>query len=431
MSFRRRVYQTAACLGGLTAILLLKKRCGRLTVRRLVNWMDPIEPSPEAVKARLEERLAADEVEKHIREKDGEVVPGSEKSVKWAGEAGQKTAICVVMFHGWSASRKECDPLPERIASALRANLFFNRLPGHGRMPSFEEEVAGGQGGQGGLTGGRGCCGEALRREATPQAVLSVALEAVRCGLALGDRVVLVGCSTGGALVTWLASLPAVRPFVAAVVLVSPAYALGHPLYPVLKHTFANLRMLPSFLNRGMRAWLIGAAVGKTRRHPSMGPAYDDSNTLTYPTTAILHLLDILWVLEGSTDYGSINSPVIMFGNPNDSVVDFRVKATNVFLQFGEAPKSLCCVTDADHPHVIASELLSPSAIAEIAEATITFLVSHIDSEGKPRNKTLQQCSLRRNQSKSTGLGDYSSKSYSSMKDLAALADAVSQPLEV
>ena len=119
-----------------------------------------------------------------------------------------------------------------------------------------------------------------------------------------------------------------------------------------------------------------------------------------------------------------------MFGT-NDSVVDFRVKATNVFLQFGEAPKSLCCVTDADHPHVIASELLSPSAIAEIAEATITFLVSHIDSEGKPRNKTLQQCSLRRNQSKSTGLGDYSSKRYSSMKDLAALADAVSQPLEV
>ena len=55
-------------------------------------------------------------------------------------------------------------------------------------------------------------------------------------------------------------------------------------------------------------------------------------------------------------DCTGVTAPTIMIGNPNDNVVDFRVKAINIFLQFGDTPKALHCITDAEHP-VVASEL--------------------------------------------------------------------------
>ena len=424
----------AAALGGLSVVYLLKRRFGQETMRRFVTWMDPIEPSDEAVAAALLDGLGLDDVEAHIQEEPGTVVEGAEWCVAWAEQPSgvrRKTPLCVVFLHGWSASRKECDPVPRKIAEALKANLYYNRLPGHGRKQrtrggaDLEEQQQQQQQQQQQL----GCCGEAMVEDATPRALFASAVDALRIGLALGDRVVLVGCSTGGALVTWLASLPCANRggpglgYVAGVVLVSPAYALAHPLYPVLKHSFANLRALPRALNHGMRAWLIGAAVGKTRVRPSLGPAYDDFNTLSYPTTAILHLLDTLWCLE-TVDFSGVTAPVIMFGNPGDNVVDFRVKATNIFLQFGEAPKTLCCITDADHAHVIASELLSPSTVSEIVNTTLVFLRSHLDHEsGQLRVKSGKR---GRTSSFSRGLGSFS-RSYTSMKDLA---EAITQPLE-
>lgn len=393
----------AAALGTMTILYAVKRKVGQQTVRRLLSMIDPLEPSENDVATTLMETLNLDDLHNEIQEASGEVVAGAERRVVWASEAGLKTPLCVVFLHGWSSSSSECNPLPERIANALHANLFYNRLPGHGRTtgPSSPASI--------------GCCGDALLREATPQALFKSAISAIRVGLSLGDRVVLVGCSTGAALATWLASLPTVGPSIAAMVLVSPAYALAHPLYPMLKHTFANLRLLPRCLSTPLRAWLIRFATGKVRDHPSLGAAYDTFNTLTYPTTAILHLIDTLWSLE-AMDCTGVTAPTIMIGNPNDNVVDFRVKAINIFLQFGDTPKALHCITDAEHPHVVASELLSPSAIHEITAVTLAFLEAHLKIISGVRTRIRSKY----------GLGSFS-RSYTSMKDLA---EAVSQPLE-
>ena len=44
--------------------------------------------------------------------------------------------------------------------------------------------------------------------------------------------------------------LAPVKVNLAAVVLISPAMALGHPLYPVLKSTFSTLRLLPPYIRQ-------------------------------------------------------------------------------------------------------------------------------------------------------------------------------------
>jgi hypothetical protein len=100
--------------------------------------------------------------------------------------------------------------------------------------------------------------------------------------------------------------------------------------------------------------------------------------SLSYPNKAVLHLLDTLWVLEAQ-DHGSLSCPCFMAGNPQDTVVNFRVKATNVFLRFGDVPRALYCVTNAEHHHVIAGDILSPSTVVPLADAALVFLKAHLD----------------------------------------------------
>ncbi|MGQ9724322.1 MAG: alpha/beta hydrolase [Tepidimonas sp.] len=102
------------------------------------------------------------------------VRPGTAKGIVWYGAARQRTPWAVVYLHGFTASRVETWPLAERAAQALGANLFYTRLAGHGLPP------------------------EALRT-VTPQDWLADAVEAVRIGHAIGERVLVVGTSTGAA----------------------------------------------------------------------------------------------------------------------------------------------------------------------------------------------------------------------------------------
>ena len=74
-------------------------------------------------------------------------------------------------------------------------------------------------------------------------------------------------------------------------------------------------------------------------------------------------------------DYASITLPTLMIGNPEDPVVNFRVKATNTFLKFGDAPnKILYCLTRGEHQHILACNYASPSTVDEITNVIHLFL---------------------------------------------------------
>ena len=62
-----------------------------------------------------------------------DIRPGLQKEIVWANPATKtKTPLAIVYIHGFSASKGEVRPLPDKVASALGANLFFTRLTGHG-----------------------------------------------------------------------------------------------------------------------------------------------------------------------------------------------------------------------------------------------------------------------------------------------------------
>ncbi|MCS6810762.1 MAG: hypothetical protein NZ694_05770, partial [Tepidimonas sp.] len=162
----------------LAALLLLLPLLWLLGPRVAYGPDEPAaRPQPPAELARLDAWLAAQE------QAVAGLRPQAAKRVVWHGVAGQRTPWAVVYLHGFTATRMETHPLAERVAQALGANLFETRLSGHGQPA------------------------EALR-EVRAQDWLADAVEAVRIGAMLGERVLVIGTSTGGTLGAWLALRP-------------------------------------------------------------------------------------------------------------------------------------------------------------------------------------------------------------------------------
>lgn len=79
---------------------------------------------PESLPEDLDGWLAEQE------QKFGDIVPGTEKQIFWAGEAGARTPLSIVYLHGFSATLGEIRPVPDRVAAALGRTCSTLDLPG-------------------------------------------------------------------------------------------------------------------------------------------------------------------------------------------------------------------------------------------------------------------------------------------------------------
>lgn len=144
------------------------------------------------------------ELRQYVQNREDTVIglkPGNEAYIQWADSSNKaKTPYSIVYIHGFGASPIEGDPVHRFLASHFGANLFVTRLPEHG-----------------------------IRREngmeyMTAQKLVDAAGEAYQIGKSLGDSVIVVGTSMGGALTLLLASQ---QPEIKAVVVYSPAIRDG------------------------------------------------------------------------------------------------------------------------------------------------------------------------------------------------------------
>ncbi|UZD23816.1 alpha/beta hydrolase [Algoriphagus halophytocola] len=140
------------------------------------------------------------ELEEYIHQREDSVIglkEGNQAYIHWADSSNKrKTPYSIVYIHGFGASPMEGDPVHRFVASHFGANLFVTRLPEHG-----------------------------IRREngmeyLSPQALADAAGEAYQIGKSLGDEVIVIGTSMGGALTLLLASQ---QPDIKAVAVYSPA----------------------------------------------------------------------------------------------------------------------------------------------------------------------------------------------------------------
>ena len=123
----------------------------------------------------LDDYLAAQESE------TTDIKPENEAKIIWADSSKTRTEFSVVYLHGFSASREEGSPLHENFAARYGFNLYLPRLYDHGR---YSKDAFKGM---------------------LPSQLVNSAKEAIAVGRLLGEKVILMSCSTGGTLSALLA----------------------------------------------------------------------------------------------------------------------------------------------------------------------------------------------------------------------------------
>jgi esterase/lipase len=122
------------------------------------------------------EQYIADEESKH------KIKPGNEAEIVWHDSTHKRTAYAIVYLHGFSASKMEGDPVHRKFAKTFGCNLYLPRLADHGVDTT-----------------------ETLLLYSADRSWES-AKQALAVGKALGDKVILLGTSTGGTLALKLAA---------------------------------------------------------------------------------------------------------------------------------------------------------------------------------------------------------------------------------
>ncbi len=263
-----------------------------------------------------------------------DIVPGAEKTIIWAGEPGRKQRYSIIYLHGFSATRQETAPLSDLVARHLGANLFYTRLTGHGRHS------------------------DALL-EGSVERWLEDACEALAIGRRLGERVIVIGNSTGATLATWLA-IEAVAEAIAAFVLLSPNFGLRSRLAPILGWP--------------LRGHLAELCVGKKRCWRPQNELHARYWSNCYPTRSLLPMIDLVKMVNG-LEMADFKKPVLVACSPKDQIIDSNRVERN-FKRFGSSQKKLWWFEGSQDAgqHILAGDILSPKTTETLARGIVDFV---------------------------------------------------------
>lgn len=259
---------------------------------------------------------------------------GAAKRVYWAQAPEARTGWAVVYVHGYSATPDEIRPVPDLVAEGLGANLVFTRLKGHGQD------------------------GPAMAH-ATVEGWMQDMAEALAIARRVGDRVLLMGTSTGATLAT-LALHEAMGKGIAGVVLVSPNFRVADPKSALI--TWPGARWwLP---------WLAGREIGFDPRNEEHGRLW----TTRYPSRAVLPMGAAVKAVH-QRRHEAARTPALFVFDPGDVIVDHRV-TRKVAARWG-APATVHEVTlgPQDDParHLIAGDVMSPRMSAPLAARVLDW----------------------------------------------------------
>lgn len=183
---------------------LLKRLFVAAVLLAIVYILGP-HPSKPAYSHELPSVPAAEALDAYVRQQEAKhkIKPDNEARIVWLNDSiKQKTEYAIVYLHGFSASQEEGDPVHRNIAKQFGCNLYLARLSDHGIDTT-----------------------DALLHF-TADRLWESAKEAYAIGKQLGNKVILMGTSTGGTLALQLA---AAYPEIAGLVMYSPNIAINDP----------------------------------------------------------------------------------------------------------------------------------------------------------------------------------------------------------
>lgn len=224
----------------------------------------------------------------------------NEARIIWANDtAKNKTPYSIVYLHGFSASQAEGDPVHKNIAAAFGCNLYLSRLAEHG-IDTTEPMM-----------------------NLTADNNWESAKQALAIGKQIGNKVILMGTSTGGTNALQLAA--AYPDDVAALVLLSPNIAINNDkAYLLNKHWGTALAELVTGHDHNVSA-------------DTVLPLYKQYWYYRYPYKGVAALQEILATSMVPETFAKVQQPLLMLYYYKDAIhQDSVVKVDAMLRMFDE-----------------------------------------------------------------------------------------------
>ncbi|WP_296622045.1 alpha/beta hydrolase [Marivirga sp.] len=283
-------------------------------------------------------------IESWVDEKESELTDikaNNQAQIIWNDEKFTRTEYAVVYLHGFGASHQEGYPVHRNLADSLKANLFLARQKGHGL--SSQEAFKG----------------------LTANSYMLSAMEALSIGEQLGDKIILIGTSTGGSQAIWLAAQ--FPDLIEALVLYSPYIALKDP---------SNEKLVLGPWGETFTKWVMGGDVNHEVRPDSVAAYWSEY----YHMDAYYSLFSMIHESMQPEVFKKVECPVFMAyyykdEDNQDQVVS--VTAMNqMFEQLATENKKALAFPKTGN-HVIASDLRSEDWIG-VRDSTWKFIKSSV-----------------------------------------------------
>jgi len=210
-----------------------------------------------------------------------DIKPNNEPRIIWA-DSMRRTEYVVVYLHGFSASPMEGDPMHVDFAKRYGANLYLPLLPGHGidDKESFKDLM--------------------------PKDLVLAARRAITIATALGDKVILMTCSTGSTLGTYIGSY-------------NPDLFHGHIMYsPNINMSDRRLRMLVNPWGLQMARYFNDS---EYRTIPNMPESCHPYWTMTYRLEGIAAVKSLVNTTMNSDVFEEITHPIFVGYYDKDEVI--------------------------------------------------------------------------------------------------------------
>ncbi|NET33453.1 MAG: alpha/beta hydrolase [Cyanothece sp. SIO1E1] len=262
------------------------------------------------------------EIQSYLSSQDDkvpDVFPENRAQVIWA-DSMRKTPYSVVYLHGFSASAMEGAPIHQDFAKRYGCNLLLSRLADHGR--NSEESFL----------------------NLTPKALVESAKEAIALGQLIGDKVILMSCSTGGTLSAYLAAE-------------NPDIVEAHIMY---SPNIAIYSSASTLLTKPWGLQLARVTTGGDYRSFTVPESCDPAWTTTYRLEGLIALQDLLDQTMKTEIFNKISHPVFIgcyYKNEEEQDMVVSVEAMREFmadLSTPEEDKRFVAFPEAQ-THVIAA----------------------------------------------------------------------------
>lgn len=293
-----------------------------------------------------------DSLEVYIKTKESlhKIKPNNEARIVWFNDSlKNKTKYSIVYLHGFSASQEEGRPIHTNIAKEFGCNLYLSRLAEHGIDTPFN------------------------LINITANEYWESAKEALAIGKQLGNKVIVMGCSTGGSLALELAAdFP---QYVDALILLSPNVAINNDKAFLLNNPWGL--QIARFVTGSK---LITA---KDNR-----PIYKEYWNWQYPLEATVQLEELLETTMTKDTFKKVKQPTLMLYYYKDDVhQDSIVSVPAMLTMFNELGTEIRQKIKEAIPnagdHVIGSYIKSKDLLS-VQKAIESFMVKVIRIPNRP-----------------------------------------------